>query len=120
MLEQTKRAINTLKEAGLKRCDFRVRVTRTYFCNASTNYRRYFEYGPLRITLLNRLNPEIVDIKKIVDAGYDVTQYVGFDEDRMKNTFDIRQGGRCGKFQVEDFHIGKLPATNQTCNLYIV
>ena len=100
MLIQTKRAIDTLKAAGLKRSEFSVRVTRDYHTCPTTGKRGY-EYGPLSI-MAHSIDPSIHDIQMIVDAGYNVTQYVGFREDRTAETFGIRQGGRCGKFQVWD------------------
>lgn len=102
MLEQTKRAIDTLKAAGFKKSDIRVRVTRKYHTCPTTG-RRGYEYGPLSILVFN-VDPSQHDIQMIVDNGYDVTQSVGFREDRTSENFGITQGGRCGKFQVYDFH----------------
>lgn len=102
MLPQTKRAIDTLKAAGLNRHQFSVTVTRHYYTDEETG-KRYYEYGTISIRLKERLNPELVDIQMIVDNGYDVTQYVGFVDDRRRVTFDIKQGGRRGEFKVLDY-----------------
>jgi hypothetical protein len=101
MLSQTKRAIDTLKAAGFKRSEIRVRVTRNWHTCPATGKRGY-EYGPLSI-ITGRVNPAIHDIQMIVDNGYDVTQYVGFRDDRTAVNFGIFDNhNRRAKFQVWD------------------
>ncbi len=96
MLIQTKRAIDTLKAAGLKRDSFRVRTPLD---------RKVMAYTTTKITVYGKIDPAIVDIKMIVDAGYNVTQTVGFREDRTRTIIDIMDCyNRRAKFQVLDFH----------------
>lgn len=105
MLEQTKRTIETLKKAGFKRSEFSVRTPMDH----------KHEYASTRINIKCRVDPSRHNIQALVDDGLEVTQYVGFSEDRRKQTFTIRYGYR-GVFKVCDcsdrdengFHIYRI------------
>jgi hypothetical protein len=92
-LEQTKRTIATMKAAGFKRDEYSVRTPLD---------RKRGEYKSTVINLRCRFDPTRHDVQKLVDGDLEVTQYVGFNDDRSRCNFNIRYGYK-GKFIVVDF-----------------
>ena len=78
MLEQTKRTIRKMKEAGFERSEFSVNVDRHYIPNSRRDYgKALYEYGDAVITVTSssayKNIGEMVD--QIIVAGLGVTEY---------------------------------------------